>query len=335
MEVHYFQRYSTKENVSTANTVLLLSRIYSYSPDKFFSLIKGNILSDDATIEMRFSMQEGNGTTVPDATIKQESFKVIIETKLYNQFGLKQLVGHLESFGDERYKVLLTLDPRPIKTDFKKKLELEINKYNLNNRTKVTHKHMTFKDLIAYTRSVIDERDNEMLRIIDDFEQYCEYDNLIPNDEQKMRVQLAGTTIQANKKLNLYYDSANRGYSDHAYLGLYTNKSVRLVGKLTDIIHAKVVDDEILYDVKKGTITDDMKDRIKEAIEDGKNYGYDIVDENFFFVDKFYDTDFKKTTPYPLMGTKMFNLVDVLGVKKLPDSTEKIAEMLKERTWGK
>ena len=78
-----------------------------------------------------------------------------------------------------------------------------------------------------------------------------------------------------------------------------------------------------------------MKDRIKEAIEDGKNYGYDIVDENFFFVDKFYDTDFKKTTPYAPMGTKMFNLVDVLGVKKLPDSTEKIAEMLKERTWRK
>ena len=35
MKIHYFQRYHTKENVSTANTMLLLSRLYQYSPIGF------------------------------------------------------------------------------------------------------------------------------------------------------------------------------------------------------------------------------------------------------------------------------------------------------------
>ena len=30
MKIHYFQRYHEKENVATANTMLLLSRLYQY-----------------------------------------------------------------------------------------------------------------------------------------------------------------------------------------------------------------------------------------------------------------------------------------------------------------
>ena len=40
MKIHYFQRYHAKENVATANTMLLLSRLYQYSPDKFYRLLK-------------------------------------------------------------------------------------------------------------------------------------------------------------------------------------------------------------------------------------------------------------------------------------------------------
>lgn len=36
MRIHYFQRYHEKENVATANTMLLSSRLYQHSSDKFF-----------------------------------------------------------------------------------------------------------------------------------------------------------------------------------------------------------------------------------------------------------------------------------------------------------
>lgn len=40
MKIHYFQRYHKGEDVDTANTMLLLSRLYAYSPNKFFQFLK-------------------------------------------------------------------------------------------------------------------------------------------------------------------------------------------------------------------------------------------------------------------------------------------------------
>lgn len=121
MKVHLFQRYHSKENVATANSMLLLSRLYSYSPDKLFLLLDF-ILTENKDIKIHFNMQERIvGGTTPDATIGQASFKVIIETKLYSQFSLSQLKGHLKGFKNEDYKVLLTLDPREISEKLKKK----------------------------------------------------------------------------------------------------------------------------------------------------------------------------------------------------------------------
>ncbi len=36
MKIYYFQRYHAKENVATANMMLLLSHLCQYSSDKFF-----------------------------------------------------------------------------------------------------------------------------------------------------------------------------------------------------------------------------------------------------------------------------------------------------------
>ena len=40
MQIHYFQRYHSKENVDTSNTMLMLSRLYNYNADKFFAMFE-------------------------------------------------------------------------------------------------------------------------------------------------------------------------------------------------------------------------------------------------------------------------------------------------------
>ena len=57
MKIHYFQRYHEKENVATANTMLLLSRLYSYSSDKFFRFLKSEYFSDSFDPEIIFTLQ--------------------------------------------------------------------------------------------------------------------------------------------------------------------------------------------------------------------------------------------------------------------------------------
>ena len=98
MKIHYFQRYHGKENVATANTMLLLSRLYTYSPDKFFRFLKSEVFSGAFEPEIVFTLQEKSVDSVPDATIMQEGFKIVVETKLTDWFHSDQLMNHLKAF---------------------------------------------------------------------------------------------------------------------------------------------------------------------------------------------------------------------------------------------
>ncbi|SHG37624.1 hypothetical protein [Ornithinibacillus halophilus] len=66
--IHYFPRYSQKENMTTNNTLLLFSRLYQNSPQKFMSFTN-NILEEsgielDTTVQ--FKQQERATSSIPD-----------------------------------------------------------------------------------------------------------------------------------------------------------------------------------------------------------------------------------------------------------------------------
>ena len=332
MKIHYFQRYHQKENVETANTMLLLNRLYTYSPNKFYSLLKKHFLPQNAEIEMEIDLQKKSKKTIPDAVISQPSFKIVIETKLDGSFDIPQLMGHLEEFDNEKYKVILTLDPKPMKEATKNEFQKELYKYNETHHSNISHCNTTFEEIVKSVQSVIDERDYDMQDVLQDFSEYCYSEGLIPDAWKRMRVQLAGTTLQINKKLNLYYDNVDIKFSEHDYLGLYNQKSVRAIGKVLAIVINKYENEEWIYTVEKGVLTEDIKNRIIEAREDAKNYGYDMSNTRYFIVDEFYETDFKKNTPYAPRGSRVFDLTELLNTEKLPD-VKVIADELREVTW--
>ncbi len=110
MKIHYFQRYHKGEDVATANTMLLLSRLYSYSSNKFFQFLKEQFFGDmEFEPELSFVLQDAGEKSVPDATIKQPSFMLVVETKLTDWFYKEQLINHLSKFKNEEYKVLTML----------------------------------------------------------------------------------------------------------------------------------------------------------------------------------------------------------------------------------
>ena len=212
MQIHYFQRYHSKENVDTSNTMLMLSRLYNYNADKFFSMLNSLILGEDESPEITFDLQVAGDESVPDAVISQKSFKIVVETKLYNQFDKQQLVNHLEQFGAEDIKVLLTIDPRPMKQQLFDEMTVELKKYNSENMERLIHpiKHvnLTFEQLVEAMEDIIDDRDTEIISVLDDFKKYCFDEKLIPDGHKWMRAIVAGTTFQDNMDLNLFYDGA-------------------------------------------------------------------------------------------------------------------------------
>ncbi len=66
MNTHFFQRYHSKEIVATANAMLLLPRLYHYSPDIFFLFLKGFIFSDEFEPDISFQLQERGVDSVPN-----------------------------------------------------------------------------------------------------------------------------------------------------------------------------------------------------------------------------------------------------------------------------
>ena len=335
MKIHYFQRYHEKENVATANTMLLLSRLYSYSSDKFFRFLKSEFFSDSFEPEIVFNLQEKSVESIPDATITQESFKIVVETKMSDWFYSDQLLRHLKSFRDEKYKVMITLAPEMMNPEKKKEFEEHLKEYNATQTHPVMHVNTIFERLVEAIQDVIDDKDYEMQEVLDDYLNYCYKDKLIivSDSWKRMRVQLAGTTFNFNVKENLYYDNIDRGFSAHDYLGLYKEKSVRAIGKITAIITAVTTEAGTEYKAELGSLSDERQQQIARAIEDAKNYGYVLDANRYFFVDKFYETDFKKITPRAPMGSRIFDLTQILETEQLPE-TQEIAEKLATKTWS-
>ena len=246
MKVHYFQRYSTKENVATANTMLLFSRLYSYSPNKFFDFLKSlysESFNNDFEPEIKFLNQERGKKSVPDATITQRSFKIVIEVKMVDWFYNTQLKNHLEVFQNEDYKVLLTISSEFMEKSKKDSIDKEIQDMNLN----VKHINTTFEELANFIKNLLDNRDYEMQDIIEDYFSYCNENGLISDSWKYMQIQPVGTTFDFNMKNNVYYNGNGTKFRAHEYIGLYKNKSVCAIGKIKLIVRTLKEKDELKF----------------------------------------------------------------------------------------
>ena len=83
------------------------------------------------------------------------------------------------------------------------KLHQEIADHNVITQSNIVHQHLTFEELVNSVYEIIDDHDYEMQDVLDDYREYCYSNDVIPNDWKRMRVQLAGTPFDINKKPNL------------------------------------------------------------------------------------------------------------------------------------
>jgi len=332
--IHYFQRYSSPENAVTNNTLLLFSRLYNASPLKF-ELFMNSLTEIPINIGANFNQQERSNKSVPDGIIKQESFKVAIETKLTDGFSVTQLQNHLDSFEEEATQILLALGPVKIKQSTMVSLETDVKNYNSSHKKNISFINTTFIDIITKFREVLSKFDLELIEIIDDYDDYCRTCGIIRSSHRMLTV-TCGNTLQDNFNNNIYYDPVDRGYSNCHYLGIYNAKAVRGIGKIENIIAADYDFPSKVLTIKKhnSTVTSEQKQNIQKMVEDAKfRLGWDISkNHKFFCVDKFHETLFVKNTANGLQGRKYFDLEEKLG-KATFENTQEIANLLRQTKW--
>lgn len=344
--IHYFQRYHSKENVHTANAFLLINKLYQYNPQYFYNLLD-LLVAEDTSMDYQFRLsmtmqvrsEDKKGSTVPDAMIVQNGYRLCFETKIGDWFYIEQFKGHIKSFDklDTKYKIMISLSNKnecSIAKDIQGLVD-EFNKTNeLYNEERLIYIHLTFEKLIDYIEDILSERDYEFKDIIEDYREYCIEQGLIDDKYQLMKIFAAGDTLEINKKLNLYYRKATDNiYTD--ILGMYKEKSVVCIGKIYKTVKAYMPNNELI--ILGGQVpTQEEKDRIRLAILDAEKYGYNLytVEHNFFFVENFEDCNFVKTSKGSLFGGKIFKLEEDYGIMDIKNKTIKqIANELSEKTW--
>jgi hypothetical protein len=221
--IHYFPRYSQKENMVTNNTMLLFKRLSNNSNEKFNRFLNSILENYGINLDMtvKFGQQEKGNGSVPDAYIQQESFKILIETKLYGQENVSQIKKHFSGFKDEKNQIFLWLNNEPIKDEYKIKIVEALNEFNAFRINNLSFASVTFNKLCEIFNDTLTDYDFEMKEMIQDYEAFCIESSLMDNVASKIRFVATGTTIKQNLKYNIYYDPRFKGYQNHKYIGLY------------------------------------------------------------------------------------------------------------------
>lgn len=322
-QVTYFPRYAQKENHVTNNTLLLFRHLYEFNRLKFANFL--GELGDDASdiadrLGLQFIQQQQTPLSVADGYITQESIEVVIESKLYGHaFNRNQLSRHLSVFGQSRGsggQLLMLLspdDPVVNTTDFH-----------------VPVIRTTFQEILTAARTCLSEHDEEMIAVIDDFEQFCSDAGLLPRDRFTMFTPPCGQSLRSNIKYKLYYCPVKRPVRKEAFLGIYDNQSVRAIGRIEKVVTCKQIDTSRRKVVDPDCdITEEEEDRIVSAT---REWGKSLNNHRFYLCNEMVETNFKKTTKRGIRQHRNFDLGNILGVEELPE-LEEISQVLRCKTW--
>lgn len=335
--VHYFQRYSQKENMVTNNTLLLLNRLNMESTYKFNQLI--NFLLEDYELtldsEIKFIQQEKGNKSIPDGVIRQHSFKIIIETKLYGQEHKSQLVNHFEHFNNEDQQLLIWLNKSKITNEYYRDIKDEIKILNERSGKKVVILPITFKDIIKAFNEVLEDYDREMIEVINDYELFIREMNLIDNFCSIIRVVSVGQSIELNYKYDMYYFPTDRSYRDTKFLGLYKNKKICAVGELYKFVDLEPDYVNGTFDIRENNLTEEELTKVKEMAVEAYN-DHRHVEKGYFtrfvLVKKFYECDFTKKSKYGIRGQRYLDVEDFIEFNEYM-SAEQVSELLNDKEW--
>ncbi|NCO83242.1 MAG: hypothetical protein COZ31_08535 [Nitrospirae bacterium CG_4_10_14_3_um_filter_44_29] len=325
-KIHYFQRYSSVENTVTNNTLQLFARIYNYSTSQA-SKVLSELSGEPVEIGIEINQQERAKDSVPDGTIIQRSFKVLVEAKVDAGVDTDQLIRHAANFSNESQKILLLLTKQPIE----KKEEENISRQILAAHPGVVFKNITYEGVCKAIRGLFKDYEYEMYALVDDYVEYCNDANLFDQSKFLMRILPCGESVEINKKYGIYFHPSDRGYTNHSFVGIYANKTVQSIWAIDSVFDIEFDGTKLKKKLIQGRATNDYDEKIIGIIKDAKKEcGYNVEDGHRFFCGSPAETDYKKSSAGGIQGARFINLRDVIG--EFTD-TKDVAKKLTGKLW--
>ena len=324
-KIHYFQRYSSKENTVTNNTLQLLGRIYNYSPLKASQFLT-ELTGEPIEIGIEINQQERGRESAPDGQVIQRSFKLLIEAKVDTGPDTDQLIRHSKTFSGEYQKILLLLTKEPLEERKKNEIKGHIPGIIFNS--------ITYEKICEAAKRLFQEYEEEMRALVDDYEEYCNDTGLFDQSKQLMRIVPCGYSLEINKKFGIYSSPSDRGYTKHRFVGIYKDKAVSAIWKIDSIFDAEYYEAILKKELIEGRTTDDYDESLIGFIKEiEKKLGWEITTGNRFFCGKPVETNYVKSSPRGIQGALFVNLREVVGNDFDTLNTEEIAQKLRGVEW--
>jgi hypothetical protein len=324
-DIHYFQRYSVKENVVTNTTLHLFSWIYEHSPKRLRALLN-EVFDDDIPIGLGFSQQVRGPDSVPDGAIHQPAVKITIETKVDAGVNVGQLLRHLGPLGASGSHHLLLLT----KDDIAEATLAPI--FAAADSARVNFVHCTFERLCKHLGDNVREFEIHLKPVIDDFIAYCNEMGLLPDRRIFLRIVACGNSHTLNRKYGTYFHPTDRPYISQRFLGIYWGKSVRLIGEVKSVFDATLVAGVFTKNLVSGAATDEFDQKIIGMINETPVLtGWNVsTGHRFYCTSGFRETDYRKVSPYGIMGPR---LRDVSEMFPSDATLDDLAANLRNATW--
>jgi hypothetical protein len=331
--VHYFPRYSQKENFATNNTLLLFHRLYDASRHRFHRFLQ--LLVEDEEVSrlgLQLSQQSGTGASIIDGFLFQDAVRIGVEAKLHaNAFDEDQLRRHLSKFRKGKEKnFLILLSPTAPALDGKMWQSLKAECVEKG----VEPVPQTFSGIIDCFREALRDSDGDLRELVADFEEFCSASKLLDNDATTLFVPPCGKSLAINVAQRLYFCPDTWPRRVTGYVGFYKDKAVRHVGDLAKVVHAELDDNKIHSTLPNGktvALSAGENQRILTAIVDAATgLGWDITSGNkFFLCGELRTTEFAKQSPGGIMGHRYFDLKQYGKARNL----DEVAASLSGQRW--
>lgn len=340
-EVSFFPTYTTQENRVTNYVLLVMKTIYNENPKLLQNLFDSLFGEDKITVLPEFTQQiamktSAGGKTIPDGSIHQQAFKLIIEAKISDDFDLAQLESHLDAMqisqrGENEFLIMLgrfESDVEQASDAIKKKL--------IDAGDNVMA--ISYAQLIASLKDVETEGRNlstTLSAMISELESYLDKENLLPDWETRLDVVNCTNSADFIEKYNIYECPAQAGAYNHKramYFGVYKNKKVSKIAEILAVVDVNLdwsTENVIINHGSKDELVAMAVSKLQTAVNDGKEFA---EPKRVFVLGELVDMDFEKDTAGGLQGSKIyFDLKN--RIEQIPD-THALAEHLNGKKWS-
>jgi hypothetical protein len=223
---------------------------------------------------------------------------------------------------------MILLDKHAVDPKISRSLE---DYFSQNGHSNVKVTGLSFEQLIGSIRNVLDDRDYEMSELVADYEEFCSGEEILEDEQFYLRLLGSQYSLDLNLKFSTYYEDAARGYSRHRYIGLYSDKKVRAIGKVTNIITADLLGDDLKIHHVVHAPTQEQRDSVvgimKEAKQRAKDTWNPMIDHRFIVVDQFFDTEFTKESKGGMWGTRLIDLRTIVNKNRMSRTQDIAADL--------